>query len=156
MKVTLSMVDNSNEKSSVGVYMADPTGASYDGVMGDAVTDVIGSLRVAVATLSTMNEVDRSATVIVGQTPAIPPTDPYAQRERKLKVTQVDTVTNQVSFFTIPSPNNDTLSQTGTDVVDHVNNVLAAGFVTVYEAVCTSKLGNPVVVTAMEIVGRNS
>lgn len=154
-KVTFGMIDHSNESSTTGIYIPQITAANYDAVVDDSSTGVVGRLRIAIAILSTMNETTRTVTAEQFKTPPTLPSDVYAQRERKLLVRYVDLVNNKKAILTIPSPDNSTLAQTGTDEVDFVNNVVAAAFVVSFEADAVSQDGNAVAVVGMSIVGRN-
>lgn len=155
-KVTYSMIDNSGEIGSSRIYLPDITSANYDAIVDDTVLGRVGRIRIAIAAISTMNEVRRTITAAEFNSAGSIPADKYAQRERKLLVRYVDTVNNKRATVTIPSPDNDQLSQTGTDKVDFVNNVVAATFVTAFELDAVSMDGNPVTVVGMEIVGRNN
>lgn len=154
-KATFSMIDHSGEKSSTGIYIPQITAANHDSIVGDSATEAVGRLRIAIAAVSTMNEVNRTVTAKVFSSAGTLPTNPYAQREQKLLVRYIDTVTNKQAVITVPSPDLTLLAQAGTDVVDHTANITAMAFVTAFELDAVSADGNPVAVQGMEIVGRN-
>ncbi len=155
-RVQFGMIDNSGEDTGVGIYFPQVTSANYDAIVDDSITGAVGRVRIAIAAISTANEVKRTVTAEIFNSAGTIPADPYAQRERGLLVRYTDTVTNKRAVITIPSPDMGSLAQTGTDVVDHVNNITAAAFVTAFELDAVSAAGNPVSVLAMSIVGRNN
>jgi len=154
--VTHGMIDNSGEGASVTFYLPDVTPANYADITGNGPTDNVGALRLAVAGISLANSTRHTVTTEVYPEAGTLPSSPWAQREIKLLVQFVDTVNSKKGTVSIPAPDLSILAQPGTDVVDHVSNVAAAAFVAAFEANAVSQDGNPITVTGMRIIGRNS
>ena len=152
--VTHSLIGYSGEQSGVKFYLPDVTAAHYDDVTGNGPTDNVGALRLGLAAITLLNYTRHTVTTEQYGDAGTLPSSPYAQREIKLLVSYRDTVTSKKYRVEIPGPNLANLAQAGTDVVDHVNNIVAAAFVAVMEANAVSPDGNTIAVEGMRIVGR--
>lgn len=156
-KVRYVYIDHSSEKSSMQVHLPDITAATYDAITANDATGNVGRIRLALAALTLCNEV--SVNIQAKKIPTVPPsppTDENAQREQALQIEYVDNVTGKTYFYNLPGIDRTLVAQTGTDVVDYVNNVLVAALVTALEADARSELGNNITVTGARMIGRNS
>lgn len=154
--VSHTCIDNSGENSVVTFYLPDVDESNYNDVTGNGPAQNVGDLRLALAAITLCNFVRHTVTTEVYPETGELPSSPWAQRELKLLVQYVDDVTAKRYTVTIPGPDLDLLAQPGTDVVDHVSNVVAAAFVTAFEANARSQDGNAISVIGMRIIGRNS
>lgn len=154
-KVTFGYIGNSGEPSATKVHIPDLTAANFDNSVDEGAGGVIGDLKAALDAITLMNNVQRSIQVVTGVDPGSLPSEPYAQREIKLYVSYIDTVTAKKYSFTVPGPDLSLIAQTGTDIVDHTSNVLAIALTTQFEANCVSPDGNAVAIHQMRLVGRN-
>lgn len=153
--VSHTCIDNSGEQSVVTFYLQDVDGNNYDDVVGNGNGDDVGELRQALATITLCNFVRHTVTTEVYPELGELPSSPWAQRELKLLVQYIDNVTSKRYTVTIPAPNLAILAQPGTDIVDHVSNLVASSFVTNFETHARSQDGNEVTVLGMRIIGRN-
>lgn len=138
-------VDYSNEKSSVGVYVA------------DAITDAHAiALNAAIAGLSIGTNQDAAVLyrneVFTGV--ATPPSNHFAQRELKFLVKYTDTVTGKQYSFSIPCADA-ALTVGNTDMAD-LTAVLPLALKTNFELYALSELGNAVVMDSVMLIGRSS
>ena len=154
--VTINMVDNSGEPTSVQFYLPQLTSANYDDVAGNVAGQNVGDLRLAIAAITLANFTNHSVSAVNYPESGDLPANPYAQREIGLMVKYVDTVNAKKAHRVIPAPDLTLIAQTGTDVVDHTSNVAAVALTAAIEANAVSQDGNPVVVTGMRIVGRKN
>ena len=154
--VSHTCIDNSGETSVVTINLPDVTAANYDDITGNSIGQNVGNLRLAIAAITLCNFVRHTVNTATYADSGELPANAYAQRELKLLVRYIDTVTSKKHSITIPGPNLSILAQQGTDVVDHVSNVEAAAFVAAFEANARSPEGNPVSVQGMRIIGLNS
>lgn len=154
--VAHTCIDNSGENSVVTFYLPDVDESNYNDVTGNGPAQNVGDLRLALAAITLCNFVRHTVTTEVYSELGELPASPWAQRELKLLVQYVDNVTSKRYTVTIPGPDLDLLAQPGTDVVDHVSNVVAAAFVTAFETNARSQDGNAISVIGMRIIGRNS
>lgn len=138
-------IDYSNEKSTVGVYVA------------DAITDVNAlALNAAIAGVSLGTNQDAAVLFrnefFTGV--ATPPTNHFAQRELKFFCRYIDNVNSKEYSFTIPCADA-ALTVGNTDMID-----LAAGaglaLKSAFDTHCLSELGNAVTLNSVELIGRNS
>jgi predicted ATP-grasp superfamily ATP-dependent carboligase len=138
-------VDYSNEKSSVGVYVADAITEANALLLNAAIVGMsIGTNQDAAILMR--NEIFTGVST--------PPTNKWAQREIKFVVKYTDTVTGKQYSFSIPCADAE-LVVGNTDMVD-----LSAGagltLKTRFDAHAISELGNPVVLDSVMLVGRSS
>lgn len=151
--LTIGYIDNSGEGSSTRFYLPQLTAGNYDAVAGNGVGENVGDLRLAVAAVTLCNFTQHTVVAEQYTEAGDLPASAFAQREFKLLVKMVDTANNR-STVTIPAPNLDVLAQPGTDIVDHVSNVVAAALAAAIEANAVSPQGNALSVIGMRIVGR--
>lgn len=153
-KVTFSILDFSNETSTVGIWLPQLSSANFDIVSGDAVGENVGDLRVAMNGLILGNHLRRTVVGVVHNDVATLPTDASAQRERKVRIVYRDTVTTELGAIEIPTADYDALATQGTDVVDITAGAMAT-FVTALENNAVSRDGNAIQVVSAQLVGRN-
>lgn len=154
-KVTFSILDYSNEVSTVGFYLPTLNAGNYAAIVGDGVGEAVGDIRIAMNALIKGNHLRRTVTAETFNDAATLPADPYAQRELKGYFEYRDTVTGELGSFELPTVDLDVVGQQGTDVID-LEEVSVAAFVAVVEAECVSRDGNPIEITSARVVGRNN
>lgn len=154
-KVTIGIIDNSEEVSSTGLHTPVLNAGNIATYLDNTLGGALGDYRLAVSALSLGNIT--KATVVAQTFPEAdqsPPADTNAQRERKALVTYQDTVTGKKYTTSIPAFNMAGVS-TGSDAID-LSNPLWAAFVLVVESNYQSELGNSIVVLSAKHVGRAS
>lgn len=153
---TFTFSDYSNEKSSFSVYNGAITGASIGGFLGD-----FGALKTALAPI-TDGVLHKERWVgddtIISQ--ALP-TDPDAQRERKMLVVYEGDTSKKKFTCTVPTARRKLADDTplllaGTDLYDLTVTEIAA-FKTAFETIARSPDSDTETVTILEMraVGRN-
>lgn len=153
-KVTYTILDYSNETSTVTFHLGDLTAANYDARTGDGVGQSVGDIRIAMNALIAGNHLRRTVTAEQYVDTAVLPSDPTAQREIKARFTYRDTVTGELGSFELPTADLNVLAQQGTDVID-LEEVAVAAFVTAVEANAFSRDGNAIEIVSGQIVGRS-
>lgn len=153
-KATFSILDHSNEVSSMGAYLPDITAANYEAVTGDGAGQSVGEIRLAMNPLILGNHLRRTVTSDVYADVATLPANGAAQRERKARFTYRDTVNARLGSFEVPTFDSETFATPGTDVLDLTDATLAA-FVTAMETHAVSRDGNAIQIVSAQIVGRN-
>lgn len=149
-KVHFGMIDHSAEACGPALYFDDTAKPDYT-----AVGTAAGLVQTALAILTDCNLTNTTLSAVLDSTsPAVPATV-TAQREIAVRVIYRDTVTGDAERFDVPGPATTFYPGSGTDVIP-LDNVVAAAFIAVFEAQCVSKLGNPVEVTKIYLVGRNN
>lgn len=151
-----SFIDHSGEQSSFGLWTPDLTAGNIVDYTNTTVGNALGDLLVAVNALTLLNRTVTSVGATRVLSAGTLPANQNAQREQKLLVKYIDTVTNKKYQFTIPGVDRTLVAQQGTDVVDFGNNAFMIALVNVIEASYVSELGNPISVYASSIVGRNN
>lgn len=153
-KVTLTILDHSNETSRVGFHLPDMSAANYEAVSGDGVGQSVGELRLALNPLILGNHLRRTVVSDLYLDAATLPTNGAAQRERKARFTYRDTVNARLGAFEIPTFDSETYATPGTDVLDITQTDIAA-MITAVETHAVSRDGNAIEVLSGQIVGRN-
>jgi len=152
-KVTLKIRDYSDEYSFMGVRVPDITNAANQWQL---VQDAVASLEAVLAPMIMGTIVSWSFSQegedIDGD---VRPASPEAQREKAIRMTYVDTVTNKRSSIIIPTANWSLSRQPGTDLVDLTWSLFAA-WVVFFEGNVLSEAGNPVNVDRAVNVGRSN
>lgn len=151
--VTYTILDNSNETSSVRFYLPELSGANFDANVDDT-TGAVGLIRLAMNSLIEGNHLRRTVTAAVYEDGATIPASGWAQREIKAQFTFRDTVTAETGTFEIPTFDAGTYAESGTDVLD-LEEVGIAAFVAAVEANAVSRQGNAIEIVTGRIVGRN-
>lgn len=153
-KVTFSILDYSNEVSTVGFYLGTISSANYDSVVNDGPGGAVGDIRLAMNGIISGNHLRRTVNAETFNDAAVLPTDPYSQRELKGYFEYRDTVTGEVGSFEVPTIDLDVVGQQGTDVID-LEEIAVAAFVTAVEANAVSRDGNAIEITSARVVGRS-
>ena len=138
-------VDYSNEKSTVGVYVAD------DITDANALSLNAGIAGMSIGTNEEAAVLVRNV-VLAGST--TPPTNHWAQRELKFLCKYHDTVNGKQYSFTIPCADA-ALTVGNTDMVD-LSTGAGATLKTRFDAHCISELGNAVALDSVQLIGRSS
>lgn len=147
---TITINDYSNEESTVRVFGETRTAANFDGQATEA-----SALSVALAALSIGSLVRRTVTDVILDSPATP-TDAFAQRELKWRVTYRGATTGDVFRIEIPAADLDGNLVPGTDLAD-VTSTPWVNFISAFEAYGRSP-DNPtelVEFVSARVVGRN-
>lgn len=152
-QTTFTLIDHSGEQSQVAVWTPDLDALNIAGYISTAPGSALGDLKSAIDDLTLMNEVVISVGAARITSPPTLPADENAQREQKLLIKYVDTITAKKYRFTIPGIDRALVAQAGTDVVDFVGNALVAALVSAFEADFVSELGNPVSVYGASLIG---
>lgn len=124
---TITINDYSNEESTVRVYGETRDAANFAGQATEA-----SALSVAIGALSIGSLVRRSVTDVILDSPATP-TDPFAQRELKWRVTYRGATSGKTFQMEIPAPDLDGNLIPGTDQADLTQTVWT-NFITAFEA----------------------
>jgi len=151
--LTITYIDYSGEQSAVGVNVPNLDATNVEDYTDTTLGTPLGNFKAAVDALTLMNEVVINVGAARITSPPTLPTDENAQREQKLLIKYVDTVTAKKYRFTIPGIDRTLVAQQGTDVVDFGNNVLVIALVAAFEAGMVSELGNPVSVYGASLIG---
>lgn len=154
-QVRYRMIDRSGEQAELGFYIPQITAANHDSVTG--VGGNVDLLHGVVAGMSLCNF--RNTRIVHSDERELPtlPSDDNAQREKGIEITYYDNLDPKTPHRVyIPGGDWANLTQPNTDEIDIESNVLAAGWKAVIEANAVSPAGNPITVTRMRIVGRNS
>ena len=152
-KVKVGMVDHSGEGCGPSLYFDDLTALTYEAIMGSG-----GSVDLVATALNVLTDCGftrTTASVVQAAANDAAPATVTAQREIAIRVIYKDTVTGRYERFDVPGPAVTFYPGTGTDEIP-LSNVIAAAFITVFEANCVSQDGNPVEVTKIYLVGRNN
>lgn len=151
--VTFTILDNSNETSSVRFYLPEMDNTNFEGTVNDT-TGAVGLIRLAMNALIEGNHLRRTVTAAVYEDAATLPASGWAQREIKAQFTFRDTVTAETGTFEIPTFDAGTFAESGTDVLD-LEEIGLAAFVAAVEANAVSRQGNAIEIVSARIVGRN-
>lgn len=152
-QLTWQVVDHSGESSSITLHVADVDDTNINDVIGGTVGAAYYDLNLAMGALCLGNFGAVTLNQKVAQNIPTNPLDPNAQRENKLMIKYIDTVTGKKYRTTIPAPSN-AFRVIGTDKVDPDDADWFA-FAAVFEAHCLSEAGNPVQILDGVYVGRN-
>lgn len=151
-RLTFSLSDYSNERTSTTLHVAEVTDANIDAQ--DALYD---ALATAVGNLTLGSFVTRYFSQGNWTLSDTPPSDPLAQRENKWLVTYADTVTGKKynsEIGTAELGNGHLL--TNSDVANLADAEWVA-FISAFEDVVVAPdTGNPVIVVSARFVGRRS
>ena len=153
LKIHFAVVDHSAEATGSRMYVQDLDNSNYDDIFG-----VIGNIALLQDAYQLLTDCGYSRTTASIETyvgAAVPPEAVTAQREIAIRVTYRDTVNGRVERFDLPGPKLALYPPAGTDTIA-LDNVLASPFIAVFEANAVSRDGNPVEVTGLRLVGRNS
>jgi len=151
---SITFLDNSGEKSTVGLHIADVTGANFDTLL-DGPGSIPLALSVAIPALSLCNDVKHEVALAPWRAVEELPVDSYAQREMVLVVTMQDNVTFKKSTISIPGVNWDALGSIGSDLVNPLA-VTWIAFVAAMEANALSPDGNAITVIGGRRAGRRN
>jgi len=148
-KVEFGWIDGSNERTRTQLHVA------FDDTTGTvaALQTAANTLRVALETMTELNETKVSAVIPVHSAAATLPTSPWAQREGGLRIYYADTVTGKNYHADLPGVDETALRQPGTDVPASITNLNT--FQAAFEATVVSEFGNPVLVTGFKLYGKN-
>lgn len=152
--MSFTMLDHSNEQSTVRIYTPTIDGANIADYTDDTLGGALGDGRLALAALSEMNHLRRQVVATKIADVAALPANPSAQRERKAVVTYLDTVTGKYYSISIPGFNM-VGAEAGTDVLD-LDVAQWVAFRAWFEAKATSELENPVTIITAKHAGRAS
>lgn len=152
--MTFTLIDHSNEQSTVRLYTPDIDGTNIAAYSDDTLGGNMGDMRLAISALSEMNQLRRQLVALKIADAATLPASASAQRERKALVTYRDTVTAKLYSITIPGFNMVGAEQ-GTDILD-LDVAQWVAFRAAFEANHVSELGNPVQIVSAKHVGRAS
>ncbi len=147
-KVTFTMTDFNDEKSSVQFVHGDMTAASFD-----ADHTLISNLSTALNAITLCTQYKKTIVSDELLTGIAAPADPYAQREHKWLVRYKDTSTQKTYSLEVPGADL-SLLLTGDDKMDPAGAEYLA-FETAFEAYHRSPAGNPVSLLEIVHVGRN-
>jgi hypothetical protein len=153
-KVSVGMVDHSNEATKVSFHIPQLTNANFNDLFA-AATGSVDLIETAIETLSDCNTTRTTSSVTNNTDENSAPSTVTAQREVAARFIYRDTVTGQAGHFDIPGPVTDIYPDIGTDNID-LSNVTVAGAIVVFEAEMVSPAGNPINITRAYLVGRNN
>jgi hypothetical protein len=148
--ISRSYVDASNENSNVQVNIV-----AYNVLSFADVLTGISQLWAAVDAVTLMNPIQDSITLYSTKFSKVIPTDPNAQRERKMLISFEDATNFTPGRIEIPGPDFSVVPLLpGTDIFDLADTQMAA-LVTAIESQVRSADGNEVNVIRANAVGRN-
>jgi len=153
LQIGIATIDHSAEVGVTKLYVPDLTNANYDALFG--VAGKVTLLQAAFLLLTDCTHKSTNASLLVDQGAGTIPGTVTAQREIGVRVTYRDTVNGKMSELTVPGPKTGFYPGSGSDVIP-LDNILAAAFITVFEANAVSADGNAVEVTNIRLVGRNN
>ena len=153
-QISLTLVDHSNEQSTMKLYTPELTGANIADYTNDNLGGNLGDLRLAVSALTEMNHLRRQVVATKIADNATLPANASAQRERKALITYRDTVTGKTYTVTIPGFNM-VGAEPATDILD-LDLPQWVAFRQVLESNHVSELNNPIVLISAKHVGRAS
>lgn len=154
--LSITYIDYSGESSAVAVNIPNLDATNVEDYTDTTIGTPLGNFKAALDALTLMNEtvIHVGAARIIS--PPTLPNDENAQREQKMLLKYVDTVTGKKYRFTVPGIDRTLVAQQGTDVVDFGNNVLVIALVAAFEAGMVSELGNAVSVYGASLIGVNN
>lgn len=151
--VTHTIIDHSGETSFTRHLLPTITNANYNAITGNAPTQNVGDLRLALAAITNGNFVKHSVMAFDSGISPVVATDPNAQREIKLLVSYNDT-NGERGSFEVPCPNLTLLAVAGTDQIDRTG-VEWLAFEAAVESFFVSPGGAPISpIVDARIVGR--
>lgn len=153
-KMTFTLLDHSNEQSTVQLYTPDLDGTNIGQYTDDNLGGHLGDMRLAISGLTEMNHLRRSVVALQLVDAASLPANASAQRERKALITFRDLVTAKLYSLTIPGFNM-VGAEAGTDILD-IDVPQWVAFRTAFEANHRSELGNNIQMISAKHVGRAS
>lgn len=153
---TQSFIDHSGEQTSFSLWTPDLDAGNIDTYTNTNLTFELGDMLAAVNALTLCNRTVTTVGALRDVSAATIPADPNAQRETKLLIKYIDTVTSKKYSLTIPGVDRTLVAQQGTDQVDFNNNAFVIAFVNSIENGYISELGNPIEVYDARLVGRNN
>lgn len=154
--MNMTWLDFSNEKTRSKMYLSDVAAdGSNWGALADQVTGAHDVVKTAIAAITRLNHVTTTFSIEVEQSVPSVPADAMAQREFAIRWQYVDNVNGHYGSFHTYGPI-DALLQSGTDTIDLVSNVAAAGFVAIVEPILVSRDGNAITIVSARLVGRNT
>jgi len=153
-KVTVGMVDHSNEPTKVSFHIAQLEDDNF-GTLFAPTTGAVDLIETAIETISDCNTTSTHSSITNNTDAGQAPATVTAQREIAFRFSYVDTVTGTSGHFDIPGPATALYPATGTDNVD-LGNVTIAAAVLVFEANMTSPAGNPINIVSAKLVGRGN
>jgi hypothetical protein len=150
---TLAIRDNSKELSRFTVNYGAVTAASLPGLLTDW-----GNLKTAVAGVTIGELANEVLTIDNTVLSSAVPTNPFAQRELKLKVNYVGDTTGKPYHITIACPDLTNLTLNNTDEVLLADGGIMAALVTAMETIMRTPDDDTETVTVVSayIVGRNN
>lgn len=147
---TITMLDNSNEKSVVRVNAVELTAANIVAQEAAFAAFLAGVAGITLGVVTNTIEKAQDETFIN----PTPPADENAQRERKWLVQYYDTTTGERNSFSLPTADLTGFLLADSDKADLAVAAMAT-FVTAAEAYVRSPAGNPINILAIVHVGRN-
>lgn len=147
---TITLADYDDEKTSTSFDMVDITAGNFaaQAALLSDLNIAIGGLTIGSLYKSTLRAIDN---VIDGT----PPTNKFAQRETKWLVATIDLVTGKSYRNEIGTANLALLPDGGSDTLD-LSDAAPAAFVTAWEAIWRSDVGNAGTVQSIKHVGRRT
>lgn len=152
---TATVIDKSDEASTVSFNLPDITSLNADDVLGNTVDDAVGGIRLAMAPLILGNYWKHQVNQLVSDEGRTTPANGFAQREFKAIFYGVDNVNGRRLSFEVPTFDAGTFAQDNTDELD-LTDVALAAFVTAVQTYAISRDGNAITITRARIVGRSS
>jgi len=150
-KLTWGVIDKSKHTATSHVYISKLAAIDFQ-----VISDAVDNFQTILATL-TRGNIGRMTVVDPRDTGApIPPTDPEAQNEIRLRVDLMDAVTYKKSFLTIGSPEISNIITSDSNIIDIPNSTDVLALKTWLEQFGRSDVGNAILVTGAMIVGRTS
>lgn len=156
-RANFSIIDVSNERSSVGVYMETLDNTNYETVTGsDPINDQRGQLQAALEAIIIGQLGDVTITALQDEVSSVPPANNFAQRELKVRFTYTYTEGALTKFGSIEVPTPDLAAMTllPGDVVD-ITVAPVSTFVANLNLNGRSRSGQNITVTKAVVVGRN-
>lgn len=153
-KVTVGLVDHSNEATKVSFHIPQLTSSNFDALFAGT-TGSVDLIEAAIETLSDCNTTRTTSSITNNTDENTAPSTVTAQREVAVRFAYRDTVTGAPGHFDVPGPVTSIYPDTGTDNID-LANVMVAAAIVVFEAEMVSPAGNAIQITRATLVGRNN
>lgn len=150
-KLTFSGKDYSNEPTSCGLYLPNPTAANIDTITGTSIPALLAAINGVCPEAAFTGQVYNAVNVEVGAKAALP----ESQREAKWRVYVVDSTGNKLGnwSFEIGMYDSSLLASDGKNMDAGAERSALEGAIAGH---CVSRLGNTVTVERIVHVGRNT
>jgi hypothetical protein len=151
IRVTQGWIDNDSERAHSSFHLPD-LGVAYDELALGA--DAL-AVRLAMDTLTLMNETKQTAVLTLHTATPTPPSSVLAQREAGVRFFYADTVTGKIYRMDLPGVDRTTYGTPGSVILDLTETDVAT-FVSAFNDKVKSEVGNAVEIQRGVWYGKNT